>query len=228
MVDPEGLDAIVITSSNAANEQGHTSALYQDVNGSWYYTYWGNKAAAVIYIPDEYMGSLDSLNQGITNILNSYGYTDITNDYDSATYIVGDFTASLQAAYDDVDGAYHNDWSEGNHYFDSTNGNFVYQGQNSPYNLLYNNCLDRTYESLCKGTLASGKNAGEYMRELGFDGGMRPNSNVDKFSEMFMNNYFTYDEAIWSLNDYVYLWNEGSPWAQVWEKAYYASCSLFY
>ena len=221
-VDPSGLDAIIITSSSAAASQGHTSALYQNADGSWYYTYWGNKAAAVIYIPDEYMGSLEDFNQGLKNILAHYNYTDITTDYDSATYIVGDFTASLQAAYDDVDSAQHNQWSEGWHYFDETNGNFVYQGQNSPYNVLYNNCLDRTYESLSKGTLANGRNAGEYMRGLGFDGGMIPNNATSKFSEMFINSVFTYNEAWWWLNNYVNLWNEGSPWARIWEKADYA------
>lgn len=221
-IDPNGLDAIIITSSGAAYGQGHTSALYQDETGSWYYTYWGDNAAAVIYIPDEYMGSLEDFNQGLKNILEHYGYSNITDDYDSATYIVGDFTASLQAAYDDVDSAYPNSWSKGEHYFDESNGNFVYQGQNSPYNVFYNNCLDRTYEALCKGTLANGRNAGEYMKELGYDGGMRPNSNTEKFSEMFINSCFTYDEAWWWLNNYVNLWNENSPWAQIYEKAEYA------
>ena len=173
------MDAIIVTNSNSVDlgplgSQGHTSALYQDVNGSWYYTYWGNNAVAVIYIPDEYMDSLEHFNKGLNNILNYYGYTDITSDYTHATYIVGDFTASLQAAYDDVDSAHHNQFSEGWHYFDATNGNFVYQGQNSPYNVAYNNCLDRTYASLSKGTLANGRNAGAYMNELGFDGGMIP------------------------------------------------------
>lgn len=45
---------------------------------------------------------------------------------------------------------------------------------------------------------------------------------VDKFSEMFLNSAFTYDEAWWWINNYVVLWNEDSPWAQIWEKADYA------
>lgn len=221
-MDLSGMDAIIVTSSSAAMKQGHTSALYQDINGSWYYTYWGNNAAAVIYIPDEYMGSLEDFNQGLKNILAYYNFTDITANYNSATYIVGDFTASLQAAYDDVDNAHHNQFSEGWHYFDATNGNFVYQGQNSPYNLLYNNCLDRTYESLSKGTLVNGRNVGEYMRGLGFDGGMIPNNATSKFSEMFISSSFTYWGTYSSLLNYASLFAQGSPWAQKWEKAYYA------
>lgn len=36
---------------------GHTSAIYQDVNGDWYYTYWGDKTAAIIRIQDKYIAS---------------------------------------------------------------------------------------------------------------------------------------------------------------------------
>ena len=115
-VDPTGLDAIVITDDEAAGNFGHTSAIYQDADGNWFYTYWGNKAAAVIRIPDTYVkeyrrngdisgNSMDSLadfNKSLNRFLSNNGFTDITSNYDQATYIVGDFTASLQAAYDDV------------------------------------------------------------------------------------------------------------------------------
>ena len=42
-VDPSGEDAILITNQNAVGIEGvatvgHTSALYQDSNGNWYYT----------------------------------------------------------------------------------------------------------------------------------------------------------------------------------------------
>ena len=230
-IDPWGLDAIVITNSNSVGIEGvatagHTSVIYQDANGSWYYTYWGNNAAAVIYIPDEYMDSLEHFNEGLNNILSHYGYTDITSDYTHAAYIVGDFTASLQAAYDDVDNAHHNQFSEGWHYFDETNGNFVYQGQNSPYNVAYNNCLDKTYASLSKGTLENGKNVGEYMDELGFKGGMIPNNAVSKFSEVFISSSFTYWGTYSSLLNYANLYDQGSPWAQKWEKAHYANSVL--
>ena len=226
-VDPWGLDAIIITNSNSVGIEGvatagHTSAIYQNANGSWYYTYWGNNAAAVIYIPDEYMNSLEHFNEGLNNILNHYGYSDITSNYTHATYIVGDFTASLQAAYDDVDSAHHNQFSEGQHYFDETNGNFVYQGQNSPYNVLYNNCFDRTYASLSKGTLADGTNVGNYMKDLGFKGGMIPNNAIPKFNEVFVSDSFTYWNTYASLLNYANLYDQNSPWAQKWKKANYA------
>ena len=227
-IDPLGLDAIIITNSNSVGIEGvvtagHTSALYQDITGSWYYTYWGNKATAVIYIPNEYMDSLGHFNEGLNSILNHYGYKDITSDYNHATYIVGDFTASLQAAYDDVDSAYPNPFSKGTHCFDETNGNFVYQGQNSPYNVLYNNCFDRTYASLRKGTLENGNNVGDYMKDLGFKGGMIPNNAISKFGEVFMNSSFDYWDAYRSLLNYADLYAQNSPWAQKWEKANYAN-----
>lgn len=235
-VDPTGLDAIVITDDEAAGNFGHTSAIYQDADGNWFYTYWGNKAAAVIRIPDTYVkeyrrngdifgNSMDSLadfNKSLNRFLSNNGFTDITSNYDQATYIVGDFTASLQAAYDDVNLAATNKHSKGD-LRALDDGSKVFQGHNSPYNVAYRNCLDKTYASLSKGILANGMNAGTYMKDLGFNGGMRPDNAAPKFSQHFLNSSFTYDGAYSGALNYATLFVQKSPWAQVWAKANYAN-----
>lgn len=66
-------------------------------------------------------------------------------------------------------------------------------------------------------------NAGTYMKNLGFKGGMRPDNAASKFAEVFMNNSFTYGGAYSALLNYATLYVQGSPWAQKWEKANYAN-----
>jgi len=222
-VDPLGLDAIIITADHAAIGFGHTSALYQNADGDWFYTYWGDKAAAVIRIPDTYikeyrrncdvtansMASLSDFNNALSEILANNGFENITKNYTHATYIVGDFTKSLDAAYADVDKAYKNKCSKGTLTI-LDDGSKVFQGHNSPYNLAYRNCFDKTYASLSKGTLADGTNVGTYMKTFGFKGGMIPNIVVSKFSDVFMNTFFTYDEAYNLLDTYATLYKQGS------------------
>ena len=222
-VDPTGFDAIVVTNGKAAFNQGHTSAIYQDANGEWFYTYWGNKAAAIIHISNEYMSTLSDFNNGLNKFLTANGFKDITSDYNSSTYIVGDFTASLDIAYDDVKGAHSNIFHKDSKTQNLGDGSIVFQGQNSPYNLSWNNCLDRTYNSLCSGTLSNGKSVKIYMESLGFNGGLIPNNATSKFSELFMNSSFTYNDAHSSLLNYATLYVQKSPWAQKWEKANYAN-----
>ena len=229
-VDPLGEDAIIITNSNSVDVKvttlGHTSAIYQDANGEWYYTYWGNKAAAVIHISSEYMGSLSDFNKGLNKFLSDNGFKNITSDYTHATYIVGDFEASLEAAYADVNDAATNRFSTKNGLTTLEDGSKVFQGHNSPYNAGYRNCFDKTFASLSKGILENGMNAGTYMKDLGFKGGMIPNNAISKFSEVFMNSSFTYSGAYSSLLNYAILYVQGSPWAQKWSKANYANAVI--
>ncbi|MCH5210576.1 MAG: RHS repeat protein [Oscillospiraceae bacterium] len=238
-VDPLGEDAIIITNKNSVGVEGvatagHTSAIYQDANGEWYYTYWGDKAAAVIHIPNTYikeyqrggdvtansMDSLGNFNNVLNRILSAHGFENITSNYTDATYIVGDFTASLETAYNNVNVAAK---SESGSKKALDDGSVVFQGKNSAYDLFLVNCFDMTYASLSKGTLANGMNAGTYMKNLGFNGGWVPNNAIPKFSEVFMNSSFTYAGAYSSLLNYATLYKQGSPWAQKWSKANYAN-----
>lgn len=230
MVDPWGEDAIILTNKDSvdvkAKKLGHTSAIYQDAKGEWYYTYWGNKAAAVIHIPSEYMRSLSDFNKELDKFLSDNGLKNITKDYTDATYIVGDFTASLEAAYADVTNAATNRFSTKNGLTTFEDGSKVFQGHNSPYNAAYRNCFDKTYDSLSKGTLANGVNVGAYMQDLGLTKNVVaniPNDVINKFSEVFMNNSFSKSEAFSSLLNYATLFTQGNASARRWQKAAYAS-----
>ncbi len=240
-VDPTGLDAIVITNENSVpvgplGSLGHTSAIYQNADGDWFYTYWGNKAAAVIHIPDKYtkwlrdgdvtaqsMSSLDDFNNTLNNFLWENGFENITSNYTHATYIVGDFTSSLKDSYGDVYNAY----QKGDGTIKSLDdGSVVFQGKNKVYCAAFNNCFDRTYASLSKGTLKDGTNVGTYMNNLGFKGGTIPNDNTANFRSVFMNNSFTYNGAYASLMNYSNLYDYNSPYARKPAKAAYAKAVI--
>ena len=200
LIDPLGEDAIVLTNENAVNvfllgKQGHTSVVYQDENDNWFYCYWGDKAAAVIHISSEYMGSLSNFNKGLNKFLSDYGLKDITSDYTNATYVVGDFTDSLSQAYNDVNEAYYSSNNHINTLYGHEDGSRIFQGENNSYAWYNDNCLDRTYNSLSQGTLANGMNAGNYMKELEFNGGIIPNNAMPKFAEVFINSSFTREGA---------------------------------
>ncbi len=190
-VDLSGLDAIIITSKGAAGTFGHTSAIYQDENDEWFYTYWGDKASAVIHIPKEYMDSMESFTEYLTDFLEDENLKHITHKYHKATYVEGDFTKSLSKAYEDVYEAKNAKKSDGVVVSRFSDGTRVYQGKNGAYKLLSRNCLDKTYESLSKGTLSNGENVGDYMKRKGFEGGLIPNLAMRKFGEIFGNYNFS-------------------------------------
>ncbi|MBR5552700.1 MAG: RHS repeat-associated core domain-containing protein, partial [Clostridia bacterium] len=105
-VDPTGLDAIVITSTDSVDvlgvSFGHTSVIAQDENGDWYYYYWGNKNAFVEPVPAEVMeslvneGSLDSFNTWLNDDANKDKFENSTKSYEKSTYIEGDFSESVK------------------------------------------------------------------------------------------------------------------------------------
>lgn len=202
-VDRTGLDAIIITDINGADISGgssggmfvfgHTSALYQNEDGDWFYTYWGDEAAAVIRIPDSAMTSLYNFNNALPSIINSVnGKGVISSHYTHTTYVVGNFVESLHTAIKDVAEAANKSDGKYRIYDD---GSIVYIGSNSPYFTFGDNCIDRTYKSLSKGTLVGGKNVGTYMKELGIDDVLIPRANIEAFSDAFMNSAFSFEGA---------------------------------
>ena len=206
-VDPMGTDAIIITNENAVGVQGvatagHTSAIYQDDQGEWYFTYWGNKAAAVIHIPIDSMQSLDEFNNYLKSYLEQNGYGNITTDYTSATYIVGDFTKSLDSAYNAAGGLETKESVDAFNYDGANNHQVIFQGENKSYNLASRNCLQQTILDFGKGTLIDGTSAKAYLSDNNYEYGIIPNSAAPKFSYMFLNNSFTFADAYPSIYNY--------------------------
>ena len=155
---------------------GHTSALFQDSNGIWYYYYWGNKEAFVQEITDSYaMDSLESLNTWLQNNTKYDGNAVYSGSYDKSTYIAGDFTKSLEQAI-----------------------NLSKNYKPEQYSWNTRNCLDTSWECLIQGKFNDGTKIKDVVDN---DIGMRPNSCYGKFVDIFYNSNFTH-KAYWqTIND---------------------------
>lgn len=198
-VDTFGTDAIILTAEGSAGGFGHTSALYQDAEGIWYYTYWGKDAAAVIRLPDvisecdEYgninftytMESLESLNHVLNNKVTENGWKKIVTEYTDATYVFGDFTSSLEDALDVTASVMDSKSTSGT--LEISDGYTVFQGKNGYYGLFTNNCLQVTYENFSKGYLENDMLVSQYMLEFF----LIPNVSRYDFALYFFNYEFT-------------------------------------
>jgi len=173
-IDPSGHDAIIITANHAAFGNGHTSALFQDKQGNWYYTYWGDKG--VIVKETKEFTSLD----GFNNWLNQQDFKEwSTTGYTSSTYIAGDFTDSL---------GYFKELVEN---FNGTMGT-----KNDDYNVFLMNCLQMTMKALEKGKLNDGTKVSSIMGYDSIRANTIPNSAKVVFEANFNNNAFRKNEYI--------------------------------
>lgn len=205
-VDPFGLDAIIITNDGqdgTAVGFGHTSAIYQDENGEWYFTYWGDTAAAVIHIPAEHMQSLAAFNAYLQTFLSENGFGGITDTYTHATYVVGDFTESLNSAVVSTGGLQTDEPVKAFNFFASDKKQIIFQGKNKSYSLITHNCLQQTMEDFGKGTLAGGIETQTYLNSF-YGGGVIPRHEITTFIDMFMNESFTLAGAYPSIREYAY------------------------
>lgn len=171
------------------------------------------------------MGNIDNFNTALKDFVAQNGFGNITTDYTNATYVVGDFTNSLIAAYEDVNAA-------SNHYKSTgsliafEDGSKVYQGVNGEYSLRNNNCMHRSYYALGKGGLADGSNLFSYFAATGITAKAgdyaQPNKAIETFAQAFMNSSFSKFNAKKSIVNYANLYDAGSEWAKVYRKGQYA------
>ena len=83
-------------------------------------------------------------------------------------YVVGDFTASLDAAFSDVRAVVNNKNIEGYLRKFVNEGSIVFQGHNSLYSLGWNNRLQQTISDFGKGTMADGTSASTYLNDCNY------------------------------------------------------------
>ncbi|MBQ4629819.1 MAG: RHS repeat-associated core domain-containing protein, partial [Clostridia bacterium] len=162
-VDNSGLDAVVITSDNAAGSSGiyagHTSVIVQDKNGDWYYYYWGDEAAYLEKVSDNVMRSFASFNNWLSKEIDIGDLKNSTNNYTAATYIKGDFSKSYDYFYNLVKNADVGTKQK----FGGPIVGYVEQSGNFDYSLFSKNCVTTSIEGLHKGTLSNGKSYGEVL-----------------------------------------------------------------
>ena len=223
-IDPDGLDAIWLNGSNWIPIAGHSSLLIQDAEGNWYYSYFAADAiilepvqSKTIYYntPDEPrvseilpngaelydivnpLESLDNFNHSI-HVINA---KHPNWQYDSATYIKGDFSKSYEYLK----------WLQSGMGEDSTKNPF--------YRVLAFNCAHASLTALSFGVLEDGTNVGDFMRVSGIaiENQILPNDITKWIQLIFGNQSFTKEEAereirtnIQKLEDFLRLKNQKS------------------
>jgi len=208
-IDPLGLDAVLITADHAAMWQGHTSIITQDTrNGNWYYFYWGDKATYFVEVPweDGAMGSLKNFNSW----LNKQDLPYSTKNYTSATFVEGDFNASVDYFKNLVSGTtiekgYR---MEVGRYDKPT---MEYYQINKSYDLWDANCLQMSMKGFYKGTLKDGTKVSSFMKgqlDKTKLANVRPNTAEEVFNQLFFNRRFTRASA---KNDVTWEALYGSP-----------------
>ena len=184
--DNNGMDAIWINSSDWVAPLnvpcGHTSLLIE-YQGNWYYTFFGKKGKedsgiTFVQVPIDMMCSLEAFNGFVYKT-----HKGECSEYDSATYIIGDFTASFE-------------------HFKSVNEGTAPDGN---YSLLTNNCTIMSWNLLRMGTAPDGSSYGAYMDEYVSRYGDTyamcsiPNVNNEAIKFMFPGNGFTLEDAQYSM-----------------------------
>ena len=218
-VDPNGLDAIVITTSTmSVYGNAHTSVLVQDNGGIWYYFYWGNKNAVLLEVPADKLTDLDTFNAWLVE--NGAGKDgkktdkplhDSSDKYTTGTYIEGDFSASVSYFLEQAKGA--------NMAEKIKNGKHEYK--NNSYGLFGNNCMTVSFDGLKKGTLPDGTNFGDFAKFDGADS-IRPNDFRVMVRETFANQEFTKSSA---RNSAIGNMGVKKPWYM--SQNYYDQCQKY-
>ena len=191
-IDPLGLDAIVLTTSTrSVYMNGHTSVLAQGSDETWYYFYWGNKNAVLLEVPSSKISSLDILNGWLVE--NGAGKKgeetdkalhDSSDGYTTATYVEGDFSASIEYFLEQIrDADIFETIDRGKYYYTNTS-----------YDVLSKNCMHVSFDGLKKGALSNGTNFGEFVKWDG-NGSIRPNDFRVMVRETFSNQEITKSAA---------------------------------
>ena len=136
-VDNDGFDAIWIQEGNSAAGFGHSGLMVQDVNGSWYYFYWGpvdeNGSAAEMAT----IGVTDGMIfEKVENLSGDLTYTD---DVRSALRTCGNENAEERAFKITSTAYFKGDYT--------ATFNYLQKLKNSPrekYHLLRNNCVQQS------------------------------------------------------------------------------------
>ena len=176
-VDPSGNDAIIITPKPVVSE--HASIIVQDSRtDKWYYFYWSLWSAWFPEVPKEALTSLDTFNKWNTDM----GFRQNSTNYVKATYVEGDFSASVDYFIDLVYNTHIIDiplMSGGKSYI------------NTGYNLAWANCWQKTKKGFSKGNI-NGVSVKEF---LSFTDIAIPTLGSNDLSYIFFNQRFTKAEA---------------------------------
>ena len=223
-IDPSGLDAVLITADDAAMWQGHTSILTQDTrDGNWYYFYWGDKAVYFVEVPweDGAMSSLDAFNSWLDNQNLPYS----TKNYTDATFVEGDFNASVDyfkklVSSTTIESGYR---MEAGRYDKPT---LEYYQINKSYDLWNANCLQMSMKGFNKGKLKDGTSVSSFMSgqlEKKTLATVRPKTAKEVFNQLFFNQRFTRSAA---KNDVTWEALYGSPSDKYKEKGLFYAKTL--
>ena len=200
MIDPSGLDAVVILNTEGAPiadyvplydgdwTLGHMAVVVQDYYGDWYYFSLSKDGLVEYSAPRWALNDKENFN---------YWLSSYWSDYDVATYV----TADTAKSYDYYHDAYENGVT---------------------YSAFLNNCSQFVVEGLKKATLYDGTKMSRY---LGCINSSLPKLAMEEISNRFYNYCWNHDDYIKTINDQlweaVYGVNKNPAVAKDLEKLYY-------
>jgi hypothetical protein len=227
-VDPTGLDAIWINSSNYSGTlgQGHSSLLIENAEGKWKYFYFAINGVHFLEVAPAALKSLDAFNEW-------HNSKEKIKPYDSSVYIEGDFTDAYSVA-DNLGKDYKPDQIDDNttlvdrFFYKAKNhilvNAFFNTAKNKEYSLFTNNCAIASWNLLKTGFLYDEEktNVGEYMDSFSISPSFLPNKTSEQVSFIFANSSFTYDGLKGSIQETIdgYV-SQKSGWADmqpIWNK----------
>ena len=206
-VDPNGLDAIIITNANGARfsesgsnsgiPMGHMAIVIQNELGEWFYFSCGKEYVIFQPVEDKFLSDINSFSE-------EYYWKGMY--YTDATYIKGDFSDSYE---------YYKTYYEKN----KTDNNVA------AYSLLFNNCSTVVVNGLIKGELEDGTNVGTFIAtDIKYDNILigSPNAIMKSIKNIFYNEEFTKEDSHRVINDL--LWEKkNGVW---WNRDYYEATRL--
>jgi RHS repeat-associated protein len=198
--DPLGLDAIWIHDYDNIGTlfQGHTSLLIEsaipDPKGGykWAFFFFAINGVKMYEVDKSALESLDNFNKS---------YSFLSGNYESSTYIQGDFTQSLEAAHN-LALLYPKKSTEFTEELLELipNNPIIHElfntATNKYYSIFNNNCSHVSLELLKLGILKDGTKVEDYLNDLNFTTSFIPNYNNAGIISIFGNRAFTKENSI--------------------------------
>ncbi|MFP4567501.1 MAG: hypothetical protein ACLFN8_01010 [Candidatus Woesearchaeota archaeon] len=171
--------AVILTASSGALGFGHTTLLLEH-NNSWYYFSWQLKKVVFVEVPSFAMSGLDAFNLWLAE---SGSFQNYHAPFDSALLVRGNFSSSFVKAE-----SFFLDYLDNQNmsFEEFSNFDLSLLEKNREYNMLFNNCVEISYDILLEGG----------VNQSVFNSDFEP-SFISNIAKMQFENDFNLEEFLW-------------------------------